>query len=90
MDIRGSHTYTALAQGRTLGTDIISGSPSSRPAAPGRPHSDPRPFLAARTVRDELGGELLDELMDPVPLALGAAALDLHLQPRSGLLSGHV
>uniref|UniRef100_A0A8C0J8M4 Family with sequence similarity 83 member G n=1 Tax=Chelonoidis abingdonii TaxID=106734 RepID=A0A8C0J8M4_CHEAB len=42
-----------------------------------------------RTVGDELGRQLLDELGDPLPLALGAAPLDLRLQPRSRLLRSH-
>jgi hypothetical protein len=69
---------------------------------PGPPRAKPRPYarLGARlggggrgapapTVGDELGRQLLDELGDPLPLALGAAALDLRLQPRARLPGRH-
>lgn len=48
-----------------------------------------RTEAAAPTVGDELGRQLPRQLGDPLPLALGAAALDLRLQPRARLPGRH-
>lgn len=64
------------------------GSPAGRPPQAIR-RGLPPPPARPRTVSDELGRELLDELGDPLPLALRAAPLDLRLQPRARLLGGH-
>lgn len=59
------------------------------PADGARGAPEPRPARPARTAGEELGRQLPDELGDPLPLALGAAALDLRLQPRARLPGRH-